>query len=194
MLKLGKLEYISTKNLLLPKGQVSKLLPKYIRTYDILEVFPDLSNYVLKLPPELECRGIFLKFHVSWLAPHEPNDSLIFPGQAAQIFYDFGDDPKREYQVSKIVTHAWDVDNCLWFHIKWGIGNLTWGPLSNVDDITMLDEYLTLQDIDKVENLQRVQIPSESNTAPMEDLPRSAWCKWDNWVELHQNPSYKSIN
>ncbi len=21
-----------------------------------------------------------------------------------------------------------------------------------------------------------------------------AWCKWDNWVELHQNPSYKSIN
>src|SRR5258708_38472194 len=20
------------------------------------------------------------------------------------------------------------------------------------------------------------------------------WCKWDNWVEPHQNPSYKSIN
>ena len=20
------------------------------------------------------------------------------------------------------------------------------------------------------------------------------WCKWDNWVELHQNPSYKCIN
>src|SRR5258707_220793 len=84
---------------------------------------------------------------------YEPNDSLIFPGQAAQIFYDFGDDPKREYQVSEIVTHTWDVDNCLWFHIKWGIGNLTWEPLSNVDDITVLDEYLTLQDIDKVENL-----------------------------------------
>ena len=132
---------------------MSKLLPKYIRTYKILEVFPDSSNYVLKLLPELECRGIFPKFHVSHLAPHEPNDSLIFPGQAAQIFYDFGDDPKREYQVSEIVTHTWDVDNCLWFHIKWGIGNLTWEPLSNVDDITVLDEYLTLQDIDKVENL-----------------------------------------
>src|SRR5260221_215079 len=84
MLKLGKLAYISTKNLFVPKGQ------------------------------------------------------------AAQIFYDFGDDPKREYQVSKIVTHAWDVDNCLWFHIKWGIGDLTWEPLSNMDDIVALDEYLTL--------------------------------------------------
>ncbi len=111
MLKLGKLAYISTKNLSLPKGQASKLLPKYIGPYKILEVFPDSSNYVLKLPPELECRGIFLKFHVSCLAPHEPNDSLIFLGQAAQIFYDFGDDPKREYQVSKIVTHAWDMGN-----------------------------------------------------------------------------------
>src|SRR5260221_13690797 len=145
--------YISTKNLSLPKGQASKLLPKYIGPYEILEVFPDSSNYVLKLLPELECRGIFPKFHISHLAPHEPNDSLIFLGRAAQIFYDFGDDPKREYQVSEIVTHTWDVDNCLWFCIKWGIGNLTWEPLSNVDDITALDEYLTLQDIDKVENL-----------------------------------------
>jgi len=132
---------------------VSKLLPKYIGLYEILEVFPDLSNYVLKLLPELECRGIFPKFHVSCLAPHEPNDSLIFLGQAAQIFYDFGDNPKREYQVSKIVTHAWDMDNCLWFCIKWGIGDLTWEPLSNMDDIAALDEYLTLQDVDKVENL-----------------------------------------
>ena len=45
------------------------------------------------------------------------------------------------------------MDNCLWFRIKWGIGNLTWEPLSNVDDIAVLDEYLTLQDVDKVENL-----------------------------------------
>ena len=65
MLKLGELAYISTKSLLLPKGQASKLLPKYIGPYKILEVFPDSSNYVLKLPPEMECRGIFSKFHVS---------------------------------------------------------------------------------------------------------------------------------
>ncbi len=175
MLKLGELAYISTKNLSLPKGQASKLLPKYIRPYKILEVFPDSSNYVLKLPPELEHGGIFLKFHISHLAPHEPNDSLIFPGWAAQIFYDFGDNPEREYQVSEIVTHTWDVDNCLWFHVKWGIGDLTWEPLSNVDDIMALDEFLTLQDVDKVENLQRVRIPSEFNTTPTVDLPRSAW-------------------
>src|SRR6266436_8997366 len=95
MLKLSKSVYISTKNLSLPKGQASKLLPKYIGLYEILEVFPDSSNYVLKLLPELEHRGIFLKFHISHLAPHEPNDSLIFPGQAAQIFYDFGRSEER---------------------------------------------------------------------------------------------------
>jgi len=38
MLKLGKLVYISMKNLSLPKGQASKLLPKYIGPYKILEV------------------------------------------------------------------------------------------------------------------------------------------------------------
>jgi len=54
MLKLGELAYISTKNLSPPKGQASKLLPKYIGPYNILEVFPDSSNYVLKLLPELE--------------------------------------------------------------------------------------------------------------------------------------------
>jgi len=79
------------------------------------------------------------------------------------------------------------VDNCLWFHVRWGPGNLTWEPLSNVDDIAALDEYLTQQDIDKVENLQRIQIPSESNSMPVEDLPRSAWCRWDNGP-MHNPP------
>ena len=134
---------------------MSKLLPKYVRPYKILKVFPDSSNYVIKLPPELEHRGIFLKFHISQLAPHEPNDTLVFPGRAAQIFYDFGDDPKWEYQVSELVDHAWDMDNCLWFCMKWGLGDLTWEPLTNVDHIAALDDYLTLQNVEKVENLHR---------------------------------------
>ena len=154
-MKKGNLAYISTKNLLLPKGRVSKLLPKYVRPYKILKVFPDSSNYVIKLPPELEHRGIFLKFHISQLAPHEPNDTLVFPGRAAQIFYDFGDDPEQEYQVSELVDHTWDMDNCLWFCMKWGLGDLTWEPLMNIDDIATLDDYLTLQNVEKVENLHR---------------------------------------
>src|SRR5258708_1126012 len=93
----------------------------------------------------------------------------------------------HNWLLSKIVTHAWDVDNCLWFHVRWGLGNLTWEPLSNVDDIAALDEYLTQQDIDKVENLQRIQIPSEPNSMPVEDLPRSASCRWHN-VPMHNPP------
>ncbi len=133
-----------------------------------------MSNYVIKLPPELECRGIFPKFHISLLAPHEPNNTLVFLGQAAQIFYNFGDDPEWEYQVSELVDHAWDADNCLWFHMKWGLGDLTWEPLTNVDDIATLDDYLTLQNVEKVENLHRTRMSTEADNMPIDDLPRSA--------------------
>ena len=93
--------------------------------------------------------------HVSCLAPHEPNDSLLFLGRAAQVFYDFGRDPKWEYQVQEILDHSWDTDGSLWFHIKWGLGDLTWEPLSNCDKLAALDNDLMLHGVDAVENLLR---------------------------------------
>jgi hypothetical protein len=114
-LKKGDYAYLSTKDLNLPKGRAHKLLPTYIGPYEILEVFEDSSNYVLRLPPVLTQRNIFAKFHVSRLAPHEPNDSILFPGRAVEVFYDFGEDPEWEYQVKEIVDHWWDDvrDACL---------------------------------------------------------------------------------
>ena len=112
-MKVGDLAYLSTKNLNLPKGRAKKLLPNYVGPYKILKVFENSSNYTLKLPPELLNQGIYPKFHVSRLAPHEPNDSLLFPGHAAQVFYDFGGDPEQEYQVQEILDHSWNTDSSL---------------------------------------------------------------------------------
>ena len=80
-MKIGDLAYLATENLNLPKNRARKLVPLYIDPYKILEAFPNTSNYVLKLPPQLESQGIHPRFHVSRLAPHEPNDTALFPGR-----------------------------------------------------------------------------------------------------------------
>jgi hypothetical protein len=154
-LKVGDFAYLSTKDLNLPKGRAKKLLPKYVGPYEIIEAIPDSSNYTLKLPQELTDRGIHPRFHVSRLAPHEPNDSLLFPEQAVQVFYDFGNDPEREYQVQEILDHAWDTGDSLWLRVKWSLGDLTWEPISNCDELAALDDYLILQGVKEVENLSK---------------------------------------
>jgi len=58
--------------------------------------------------------------------------------------------------------------------MKWGLGDLTWEPLTNVDDIATLDDYLTLQNVEKVENLHRTRMSTEADNMPIDDLPRSA--------------------
>ena len=52
-IKQGDLVYLSTKNLLIPKGQASKLVPKYVGPYKVLQAYPETSNYMLELPSEL---------------------------------------------------------------------------------------------------------------------------------------------
>src|SRR6266705_1474320 len=80
-LEKGELAYLSTDKLNLPKGRAGKLMPLYIGPYKILEAFPETSNYVLKLPLQLECHGIHTRFHVSRLALHELKNSMTFPGR-----------------------------------------------------------------------------------------------------------------
>src|SRR6266571_5251716 len=98
-LEKGELAYLSMDKLNLPKGRAGKLMPLYIGLYEILEAFPETSNYVLKLPLQLEQCGIHPRFHMSRLAPHKPNDNTIFPSREANIFYDFREDPDHKAQV-----------------------------------------------------------------------------------------------
>src|SRR6266705_3107823 len=74
-LEKGKLGYLSTDKLNLPKGRAGKLKPLYIGPYEILEAYPETSNYILKLPPQLERHGMHPRFLMSRLTLHEPNDS-----------------------------------------------------------------------------------------------------------------------
>src|SRR5260370_41276429 len=80
IIKKGDFVYLSTKELNLPKGHAKKLLPLFIGPYEVLKTNPASSMYTIKLPPELEARGIHPTFHASWLATNEPNGMLLFPG------------------------------------------------------------------------------------------------------------------
>src|SRR6266581_3513636 len=153
-LKKGELAYLSMDKLNLPKGRAGKLKPSYIGPYKILEIFPETLNYVLKLPLQLEQCGIHPRFHVSRLTPHEPNNNTIFPGREANIFYDFGEDPDHEAQVHKILGHTW-IQDAIWFKIEWELGDTTWEPLENCNDLIQLDKYLTLQNAADVEDLPK---------------------------------------
>src|SRR6266700_1424355 len=78
-LEKGELAYLSMDKLNLPKGRAGKLMLLYIGLYKILEAFPETSNYILKLPPQLEQHGVHPRFHMSKLTLHEPDDNTIFP-------------------------------------------------------------------------------------------------------------------
>ena len=46
-IKPGEFVYLSTKNLVMPKGHTSKLLHKFVGPYKVLQAYPDTSNYEL---------------------------------------------------------------------------------------------------------------------------------------------------
>ena len=54
----GDLVYVSSSDLSLPKGQASKLLPKYIGPFRVLEANPSTSSYKIKLPAQLWARHL----------------------------------------------------------------------------------------------------------------------------------------
>ena len=49
----GDQVYLSTADLSLPKGQASKLLPKYVSPFKILDMQPSVSTYKVELPTQL---------------------------------------------------------------------------------------------------------------------------------------------
>ena len=67
------LVYISTQNMLIPKGRARKLFPKFIGPYKIVKDYRN-DTFEIDLPSELKRRGFHPKFHSSLLRIHVPND------------------------------------------------------------------------------------------------------------------------
>ncbi|KAG5220179.1 ribonuclease protein [Salix suchowensis] len=76
----GDMVYLSTSNLALPKGRASKLLPKYIGPYKVLQASPGPPITCWNCP-SLKTWNLHPRFHVSKLRPHVPNDALLFPNR-----------------------------------------------------------------------------------------------------------------
>lgn len=139
----GGLVYLSTKNLALPKGCASKLVPKFVGPYWVLHSFPNTSNYELELPEELSCQRVHNRFHVGLLRPHHANNNALFPNRRLPDPYDFSAPDNSEWYVEEIMAHHWK-GHALELQVKWSVGESTWEPLAVCNELAALDSYLAL--------------------------------------------------
>jgi hypothetical protein len=113
-----------------------------------------MSNYELDLPKELKRRRLHQRFHVSLLRPHHPNDDTLFPNRRYPDAYDFGAPDDTEWYVEEITAHKW-CGRSVQFEVKWSLGDTTWEPLANCNDLAALDAYLALMGAKDWQNLPR---------------------------------------
>jgi hypothetical protein len=146
LLEVGRKAYLSTENLNLPKARARKLMPKYISPYEILSCEREASHYTLALPDELLKRRIHPTFHAKLLRSAILNDDERFPNREVTFFYNFSDNPEREWLVDSIVDHKF-TNNSIQFDILWDMGETTHEPLSHCKDLSALDNYLELHGV-----------------------------------------------
>ena len=150
----GDLVFVSTADLSLPKGRASKLLPKYVGPFKILEAQSSTSTYKVKLPTQLRARNLHDRFHCSKLRPYHANNNTLFPHREAHMFYDFGAPDDQEWLVEEILAHKWDK-NQLSFQVHWNLGDTTWESLDMCKDLQALDAYLELIGVADLSDLPR---------------------------------------
>lgn len=138
----GDLVYLSTKNLSMPKGRARKLCPKFVGPYRVKEAFPESSNYTLELPTALQKCQLHSRFHVSLLRPYHTNNDMLFPNRAHPEPYDFGTPDDAEWFVEEIIGHRWTTKKAVELQVRWSLGDTTWEPLTNCDELAALDRYL----------------------------------------------------
>jgi hypothetical protein len=148
------LVFLSTKNLNLPKGRASKLCPKFVGPYKVLQAKPETSNYELELPTALQKRRINPTFHVSLLRPYHASDDAMFPNRVHPEPYDFGAADEPEWFVDELIGHRW-VNDQIEFEVRWSLGDTTWEPHDVCKRLEALDRYLELHGVKRPANLPR---------------------------------------
>jgi len=160
-IKINNFVYLSTKNLAMPKGRANKLVPKYVGLYKVTKAIPSMSNYKLELLIKLIKQWIHKRFHMSLLRPHSPNNNALFPNRRKAQPYDFGLPDKVEWYVNKIISHHW-TGRKIEFLVKWNLGDSTWEPLTNCNELEALNNYLMLNNVKNWWDLpKRVTVTSQ---------------------------------
>lgn len=154
IIKVGSLVYLSTKNLSLPKGRATKLLPKFVGPYRVQKALPQCSDYELELPEVLAARRVHNRFHVSLLRPYAESSDTLFPNRSTPGPYDFGAPAEDEWLVDSILAHRW-TGNTVDFHVKWNLGDTTWETFNSVKLLSSLDDYFTLHGVKKWQQLPK---------------------------------------
>jgi hypothetical protein len=139
----GDLVYISTADLLLPKGQASKLLPKFIGPFKVLEAYLTTLSYMVELLTLFCVHNLHNKLHRSKLHPYHANNNMLLSHWEAYMLYDFGNPDDQEQLVDKILNHKWEKDD-LMFQLYWNDRDTTWESYETCKDLQVLDEYLQL--------------------------------------------------
>ena len=150
----GTLVYLSMKNLNLPKGRARKLCPKFVGPYKVKRAWPSMSTYELELPTALRERRINPVFHVSLLRAYHTSKDLMFPNRVHPEPYDFGAPDEHEWFVDELLGHWWKGKS-LKFEVKWSLGDTTWEPFENCEELEALDRYLEIQGVNRPAELPR---------------------------------------
>lgn len=136
----GDKVYLSTTNLKMPKGYAKKLLPRYIRPFEIIHEVEQGLTFSLDLPHELQRRSISNTFHKSLLRPYEANDDLRFPGRRIYHIVGLGPEP-----------------------VKWPInqtGVINYKAFDHLKDTAALDEYFEACGVEGIRSLARGRAPT----------------------------------
>ena len=123
---MGDHMYLSTQNLILPKGRVRKLVPKYIAPYKVVKAHNEASTVTLELPPALVARQISPTFHTGLVQKFVANNDELFPKRDMKSFYNFGQDNEKEWLIKEITSYCWSNSKELKLEVRWMLGDTTW--------------------------------------------------------------------
>ncbi|SGY28146.1 BQ5605_C083g12988 [Microbotryum silenes-dioicae] len=147
----GSYVYLSTKNLAVPEGMKSKLLPRYIGPFRIRAAIPATSSYDLELPPAMS--RVHSRFHARLLRPYVENDAERFPGRDPAVLFveDVADAADNSAIPERIVRDRRNARGNRSFLVRW-IGRKdiddTWMSEQSLrfDHPSLLDTYLAQLD------------------------------------------------